>query len=288
MGTVQDGQESTTGSQEPHGNQRHVGAGPSYEPAACDTKMTVRVFGTSREMGAEAAKHTADALRSALRDDGVARMIMATGNSQLEFVEALREHSEVPWGSVTVFHMDEYIGMASSHPASFARWLKEKVSDWLQPGTVHYINGQARDLDAECHRYEELLKEAPIALTCMGIGENGHIAFNEPDATDFKDEHWTRLISLDDASRVQQVVEGHFSTVAEVPERAITLTVPALLSARLVQIVVPGVRKANAVRQALHGPVSPSCPASILRQLANATLFLDEDSSGQADHKAGR
>jgi glucosamine-6-phosphate deaminase len=121
----------------------------------------------------------------------------------------------------------------------------------------------------------------------MGIGENGHVAFNEPDATDFGDDHWMRLISLDEASRVQQVVEGHFPTVEEVSKKAITLTVPVLLSGRVIQIVVPGARKANAVRRALHGPVSPSCPASIFRLQANATLFLDEDSNGQGDCAAG-
>lgn len=288
MGSAWNGEGSTAGSQEPGAKQAEADAGPLEESAVPDTRMTVRVFGTSRELGAAAAQHTAEVLCSALRRGEPARMIMATGNSQLEFVEALRKHPEVPWGRVTVFHMDEYIGMPSTHPASFARWLKEKVSDWLQPGTVHYIDGAAPDLDVECQRYEELLKEAPIELTCMGIGENGHVAFNEPDATDFGDDHWMRLISLDEASRVQQVVEGHFPTVEEVSKKAITLTVPVLLSGRVIQIVVPGARKANAVRRALHGPVSPSCPASILRLQANATLFLDEDSNGQGDCAAGQ
>jgi glucosamine-6-phosphate deaminase len=288
MGSAWNGESSTAGSEEPGAKQAVTGAGPMEESAAPGTRMTIRVFGTSRELGDAAAKHTAEVLCSAMRRGEPARMIMATGNSQLEFVQALRNHPEVPWGDVTVFHMDEYMGMPSTHPASFARWLREKVSDWLQPGTVHYIDGEAPDLDVECRRYEELLREAPIALTCMGIGENGHVAFNEPEATDFGDDHWMRLISLDEASRVQQVVEGHFSTVTEVPEKAITLTVPVLLSGRVIQVVVPGARKANAVRRALHGPVSPSCPASILRLQANATLFLDQDSNGPGDRGAGQ
>ncbi len=247
---------------------------------APSTGMTVRVFETSQELGRAAASHTAQVLCAAVERYGVARMIMASGNSQLEFVRSLGGHPEVPWTRVTVFHMDEYIGISAAHPASFARWLREKVGDRLQPGQVHYIRGDAPDVDEECERYEKLLQESPIALTCMGIGENCHIAFNEPRVTDFNDDRWLRATSLDEVSRLQQVGEGHFATVEDVPTRAVTLTVPALLSATEIQVVVPGPRKADAVWRTLHEDVSPNCPASILRLQRNAILFLDADSAG--------
>jgi glucosamine-6-phosphate deaminase len=247
---------------------------------AAGTKMVVRVFRTAAELGAEAARRAAQVLCGAVEREGGARVIMATGNSQLDFVQAMGNHPEVPWGHITVFHMDEYIGMPVTHPASFARWVKVKVEDRFSPAQVHYIQGDAVDPDAECQRYEKLLRESPITLTCMGIGENGHIAFNEPGQVDFDDDRWLRVVTLDTASRRQQVGEGHFPMIEDVPVAAITLTVPALLSAAVIQVVVPSARKADAVRRTLREEISPACPASILRRQPNATLFLDAESIG--------
>ncbi len=227
-------------------------------------------------------------LRKAVAERGAARVIIATGNSQRAFITALRDEADVPWHAVTVFHMDEYVGIAADHPASFRRWIREKVAEPFGPAQVHYIDGDAADPQAECRRYEALLRSAPLDLVCLGIGENGHIAFNEPHHADFGDPVWVKVITLDDRSRAQQVGEGHFATLADVPEHAITLTVPALLAPDTVQVVTPEERKAEAVRTALTAPVDPACPASVLRTRPGGTLFLDRSSAGLLDQAGGR
>ncbi len=241
--------------------------------------MQVYVFASSQEMAEAAAANTARALTEAIEAKGSARVIFATGNSQLGFVSALREHTEIPWDEITAYHMDEYVGMSAEHPASFRRWIRERIEAALHPKEVHYIQGDGEDLEAECRRYEALLREAPIDLVCMGIGENGHLAFNDPPVADFEDPAWVKVVELDEACRVQQVGEGHFPTLEDVPTHAITLTVPALVAPQTLQVVVPERRKADAVRRAIGGPIDTSCPASILRRQAHATLFLDAESA---------
>jgi glucosamine-6-phosphate deaminase len=242
-------------------------------------QLRVEVFDTAAELGRASARNTAQVIRERVSLQGSARVVIATGNSQLEFVRALRDEPDIPWQAVTIFHMDEYLGIPADHPASFRRWIKENVEDAFSPARVHYIDGDVDDPDAESRRYEQLLREAPLDLVCLGIGENGHIAFNEPYRADFQDPLWVRRIELDDRSRKQQVGEGHFATVDDVPRFAISLTVPALLAPQAVQATVPEHRKASAVRAALIGPVSPACPASVLREHPNAVLFLDGESS---------
>ncbi|GAA1881373.1 6-phosphogluconolactonase [Asanoa iriomotensis] len=241
----------------------------------------VRVAASEAELARAAAAFTATALRSAVARTGAARVVMATGNSQLAFVRRLAAE-EIPWSAVTVFHMDEYIGIGPDHPASFRRWIRDHVAAPFRPRAVHYIDGDAIAAD-ECDRYEHLLRAAPIDLTCMGIGENGHLAFNEPHDADFDDDRWVRQVTLTDASIAQQVGEGHFATADDVPRSAISLTIPALLAASRVQVVVPEARKAHAVRDSLTADISPACPATILRRAAHATLFLDPDSAGLVD-----
>lgn len=241
------------------------------------------VVDTAAELGRAAARHTAELIRRRAGEQGSVRMIVATGNSQLRFIRALREETDVPWNAVTVFHMDEYIGIRAEHSASFQRWIKENVAGPLSPAQVHYIDGNVDDVEAESRRYEALLREAPLDLVCMGIGENGHIAFNEPYRADFNDAQWVRVIELDDQSRKQQVGEGHFPTVDDVPRYALSLTVPALLAPAAVQVCVPEQRKAVAVRSALNDPISVACPATILREHPNAVLFLDRGSSSLLD-----
>jgi glucosamine-6-phosphate deaminase len=243
--------------------------------------LRVEVFADEQEMGRAAARGAAEALRAAVADGGHARVVMATGNSQFAFQDALLDE-DVPWSQVTVFHMDEYVGIGADHPASFQRWIKERVEDRLHPARVEYISGGG-DPEAEAARYEALLREAPLDLVCMGIGENGHLAFNEPGATDFDDERWARVIELTQESQDQQVGEGHFPDRASVPTQAISLTVPALLSASRVQVCVPERRKAAAVRATILDPVSPACPSTALRGAAHATLFLDAESASQLD-----
>ncbi len=246
-------------------------------------KMEARVYGSERSMGRAAADNTATILIDAVREKGSARIIIATGNSQLAFVNALREHPEMPWDRITVFHMDEYVGMSETHPASFRRWIRENIEEPFHPDSVHYIQGDAPDARAECGRYEDLLRQAPIDLVCMGIGENGHIAFNDPPVADFEDPVWAKVVRLEEASRRQQVGEGHFPTLEDVPTHAITLTVPALLAPGSLQVVVPERRKAEAVRQTACAPISTSCPATILRDQPNALLFLDTESASLLD-----
>lgn len=240
----------------------------------------VEVHPTSEEAGRAAASGAAEALREAVRLRGHARAILATGNSQLTFVRALRDQ-DIPWHAISVFHMDEYIGIDHDHPASFRRWIRSRITDPFSPADVQTIDGQATDVEAECARYERLLRAAPIDLTCMGIGENGHLAFNEPGEADFADPRWVRRVRLTDESVAQQVGEGHFKTIADVPQTAISLTIPALLSAARVQVLAPERRKATAVLQALTGAIGTDCPATVLREHAQAWLYLDTESAAE-------
>ncbi|HEY6739302.1 MAG TPA: glucosamine-6-phosphate deaminase [Actinopolymorphaceae bacterium] len=253
--------------------------------------LAVEVHATPAELGAAAARLTADTLRTAVRERGHARVVLATGNSQFPFVEALRSQA-VPWSSVTVFHMDEYVGVGPDHPASFRRWIAERIEEQFRPAVVHYIDGrpggsiESAAIEAECERYEGLLRAAPIDLVCMGVGENCHLAFNEPYDADFEDPRWVRTFTLDDKTRRQQVGEGHFAEVSDVPATAISLTVPALLSAGVIQVCVPEARKAEAVRHTLTSPISTAHPSTVLRSRGNATLYLDRDSAGSLDLEA--
>jgi glucosamine-6-phosphate deaminase len=175
--------------------------------------------------------------------------------------------------------MDEYAGMSADHPASFRKWIRERIEEQLHPATVNYLAGDAADLEDECRRFEALLREAPIDLICMGIGENGHIAFNDPPVADFNDTAWVKVVELDRDCRLQQVGEGHFPTFDDVPTHALTLTVPALIAPNAIQVVVPEERKAVAVRNTINDPISEACPATILRQQAHAMLFLEPASA---------
>ncbi|MFI6831836.1 6-phosphogluconolactonase [Kribbella sp. NPDC050241] len=240
--------------------------------------LRLEVFADTADMAAAAAAGTAEVLSRAVAERGAARVVIATGNSQLAFVTALAGY-DVPWSQVTVFHMDEYVGIDANHPASFRRWIAERIAEPFGPARVEYIDGETPDVDAECARYEALLRESPIDLTCMGIGENGHLAFNEPGQAEFDDPRWVKPITLTPESLHQQVGEGHFPDVASVPPTAISLTVPALLSARVVQVVAPEQRKAAAVRNTLTLPIDAACPSTILRRTPHAKLYLDAASA---------
>jgi glucosamine-6-phosphate deaminase len=182
---------------------------------------------------------------------------------------------------VEVFHVDEYVGISSEAPASFRRWVRRNFVERVHPGQVHYLNGDAGDADAECRRYAELLSEARVDLALLGIGENGHIGFNDPHEADFDDPYLVRPVTLDDRCRMQQYTEDHFPDLALVPEVGLTLTCPALMSADAVVCTVPGPQKAEAVQKALELTISESCPGSILRVHRNASLFLDSDSASR-------
>lgn len=248
--------------------------------------LHVSVFETPAALGEAAAANTAAIVHRAIAGKGSARVIFATGNSQFPFVDALRQIEGIDWSKVTAFHMDEYARMPPGHSASFRKWIHERIEQTLHPQTVHYLHGDTPDLDAECRRYEGLLREAPIDLICLGIGENGHIAFNDPSVADFNDPVWVKVVELDRACRMQQVGEGHFPSVDDVPTHALSLTIPALIAPDSIQVVAPERRKAEAIRRTLQGPISEACPASILRQQSQAKLFLDAASFSLADTQA--
>jgi len=242
-------------------------------------KARVLVFPARDALGAGAAEMAAAITRHAADQRGRARIIVATGNSQLDLIGALTNLPGVPWNSVEVFHMDEYVGLPENHPASFRLWIRTRVADKVHPKAVHYIAGDAPDLDAEIERYTRLLTEAPVDLAFVGFGENGHIAFNDPHVADFQDPAMLKRVTLDDPCRRQQAGEGHFPTPADVPRDAVTITCPGLFRAEAWVCCVPERRKAEAVRNALEGPIATACPASIVRTHPNATVYLDPQSS---------
>jgi glucosamine-6-phosphate deaminase len=234
-------------------------------------------------MARDAALEARGAIESAISARGEANVMLATGNSQLAFFGELIRLPGIAWDRVRAFHMDEYVGLESSHTASFQRYMRERVAAHLPVMEFHYISGAAPDPEAEAERYEALLRRYPLDLCCAGIGENGHLAFNDPPVADFDDPRDVKVVALDDASRRQQVGEGHFAAIEDVPTHAITVTIPALLRAERVLVIVPEARKARAVREALYGPITTACPASILRRQENATLYLDLESSALLD-----
>jgi glucosamine-6-phosphate deaminase len=241
-------------------------------------ELEVRIFETAALLGAAAADDAASAIRDAVSERGAANVMFASGNSQFAFLDALTTRADVPWSEVIGFHMDEYVGMDDAHSASFARYMRERITEVVRPRSFHCIDGTADPL-RECARYTELLRTHPLDLTCLGIGENGHLAFNDPPFADFDDPLAVKEITLDETSRRQQVGEGHFTDLSAVPRTAVTVTIPALLRARRVLAIVPEERKADAVARALHGPISTECPASILRRARHATLYLDHASA---------
>lgn len=260
-----------------------MSAPPAEFRAGC---ATVQIHPSSRAMAEATAAAAAGVLCEAVRARGQARVIIGTGPSQADFVAALTRHPEVPWNQIEVFHMDEYVGMPATHPASFRRWLHTHLTDVVRPAVVHDLAGDAADPDAEMARYAGLLQAAPIALSCVGFGENGHLAFNDPHVADFDDPLTVKCVDLDDRCRRQQVGEGHFPSLDASPATALTVTLPALMRAGTVIACVPDTRKAEAVRAALTGPISPACPASLVRTHPRAFVFLDAAAAALLDERA--
>jgi len=241
--------------------------------------LPVRIYQTQMDLARDVARIAHEHLSDVLARRGSAAAILATGNSQIKFLEQLISLGGIDWSRITLFHMDEYLGIDANHTASFRRYMRERVEQRIKPHVFNYIEGDAALPLDECVRYEGLLEAQPIDLCCLGIGENGHLAFNDPPVADFDDSHKVKLVQLDRACREQQVNEGHFPNLETVPPYAFTLTIPALCSAEKMLCIAPERRKAKAVFDALRGPVSTACPASFLRKQAHATLFLDADSA---------
>ncbi len=241
--------------------------------------LAVRVYASQADLSQDAARLTHAHLREVLATQGSAAAILATGNSQIKFLEALIHLGGIDWSKITLFHMDEYLGISADHKASFRRYMRERVAGLVKPRVFHYLEGDALLPMAECDRYTSLLRAQPIDLCCLGVGENGHIAFNDPPVANFEDPHTVTIAKLDHACRMQQVNEGHFVNLAAVPQYALTLTIPTLCSAKKMICVAPEKRKAKAVKAALQGPISTACPASFLRRQPHATLLIDADSA---------
>jgi glucosamine-6-phosphate deaminase len=241
--------------------------------------LRVEIHDDLSTLAAAAGDAAADALNTAISERGEANLMLATGNSQLAFLGALVRIPAIAWDRVRAFHMDEYVGLRPSHTASFQRYMRDRVAALIPVKEFHYLHGDASDAQAEANRYEELLRAYPLDLCCCGIGENGHLAFNDPPVADFDDPRAVKIVALEEVSRRQQVGEGHFKAIADVPTHAITVTIPALLAAARVLAIVPEARKAQPVHDALYGPISTECPASVLRRQGQATLYLDRDSA---------
>jgi len=240
--------------------------------------MDVRRFDTKAEMAAAAGARAAAALGEAIARQGRAYVIAATGASQFEFLDALTRTPGIDWPKIVFFHLDEYVGLPETHPASFRRYLKERIVARVHPGLFHFIEGDAADTAAECRRVGELISRQTVDVAFVGIGENGHLAFNDPPA-DFETEEPYLVVELDEACRRQQLGEGWFPRLEDVPRRAISMSVRQILKSREILCIVPDARKAGAVRDTVELSVSPMRPASVLRTHARTTLFLDGPSA---------
>jgi glucosamine-6-phosphate deaminase len=240
-------------------------------------QLKIEILTDKEFLGRAAADHAARSLRRVIRDHGNARIIAATGVSQFEFLDALTSQPEIDWGRVEVFHLDEYVGIPITHPASFRKYLFERLIHKTGITRYHLLDGDG-DPQSSIRQIGSKLHSKPVDIAFAGIGENGHLAFNDPPA-DFDTEEPYLIVDLDDACRQQQVNEGWFAKLTDVPKRAISMSVREVLRAKEIIVVVPDTRKAHAVKCCLEGDVSPMVPASILRNHPNATIYLDTDSA---------
>jgi glucosamine-6-phosphate deaminase len=239
--------------------------------------MILRVFDDKYALGKASAAHAADAIRSAVARNGRARILAATGASQYEFLDALTASPDIAWQELELFHLDEYIGLNQNHPASFCKYLQDRLIRKTGIRDTHLLDGRADPTEA-IRNAGEAIRRSPVDVAFVGIGENGHLAFNDPPA-DFETDEPYIVVQLDDACRQQQVGEGWFKTLSDVPQRAISISVRQILKSKEIICVVPDARKACAVQACIDGDVSPLTPASILKTHANATIYLDKESA---------
>ena len=240
--------------------------------------MNVEVFESRAEMAQAAAEAAAQIIHEAIAERGQAYLIAATGASQFEFLDELVRQQNIDWALTTFFHLDEYVDLPATHPASFRRYLQDRIVDRVRPGAFHFVNGDDPDPLTECVRVGKLISRQVIDAAFVGIGENGHLAFNDPPAN-FETREPYLVVELDEACRRQQVGEGWFETVDDVPRKAISMSVQQILKAKNVLCVVPDRRKAQAVRDCFELEVSPLRPASILQQHPRTTIYLDTESA---------
>lgn len=242
--------------------------------------LPVHVYETREELGKAAADEAAVIIKNIIKEKGVANVVFAAAPSQNELLENLLKH-DIDWSKVRGFHQDEYIGIDSSEPAGFGNFLRRAIFDKVKFKELHFLLCSADKAEDKCAEYTELLKKYPIDLIFLGIGENGHLAFNDPSVADFNDPKMIKVVELDDVCRQQQVNDGCFATLTDVPKQAMSLSMSFIMTVPHAICVVPTVRKANAVYNALQGPVTTACPSSILRNHFNASLYLDKDSASK-------
>jgi glucosamine-6-phosphate deaminase len=243
--------------------------------------MHLRIYPDKQTMSEAAARHAAASITAAVRGKGTARIVVATGASQLDFLARLTATPDIPWGDVEMFHLDEYVGIPADHPASFRRYLRENLIDKTQMRAVHLLELDGDPAAASTRTGQELLA-APVDVAFVGIGENAHLAFNDPPA-DFATTTPYIVVRLDEACRRQQVGEGWFTSLNEVPETAVSMSIQQILKAREILVIVPDTRKAAAVQASLEADVSPSVPASILRTHPDVSVYLDEPAASRLD-----
>lgn len=246
-------------------------------------RLQIEVYPDRAIMGAQAARQAAAHLRQLLASQPEVRIIFAAAPSQNEFLAALASTPEIDWSRVTAFHMDEYIGLSDQATQRFSAWLERHLFQRVKPGKVHLIPSQGKP-DTICADYLRLIQRAPIDMVCLGIGENGHLAFNDPPVADFDDPQGMKAVQLDEICRQQQVNDGCFATLTDVPSHALTLTIPTLMAARRLFCIVPGENKRQAVTATLRGPIATTCPATILRRHPGCTLFTDRDAFQEPEH----
>ena len=240
-------------------------------------------IGRHKSVALEAAKSVEIKIADEIKSKGIVNLVLATGSSQLLFLKALRKRP-ISWEKVIIFHLDEYIGLEENHPASFRHYLKENIIKHIRPKEFYPINTEGKSLEDIIENYAQLLKKYPIDIACIGIGENGHLAFNDPGVADFRDQKSVKMVTLDEHCRRQQLDEGWFESIDIVPKTALTLTIPTIMSAQHISCFVPEERKANAVKNALEGAIDESCPASILREHPSVNLYLDPPSAKLLKH----
>jgi len=240
--------------------------------------LMVKVYENKNSMGKAAAEEAAKILVDAIKEKGKATFIAATGASQFEFLENLSSISSIDWSKTSMFHLDEYIGLPETHPASFRRYLKERLINKVHPGNVYLIKGDTKNPELECERLAKIIIQKEIDVAFIGIGENGHLAFNDPPA-DFDTKKPYLVVELDDTCRKQQLGEGWFKNFDEVPKRAISMSINQIMKSKKIICTVPDSRKAQAVKDCLEGDITPDNPASILRNHESVFLFLDKDST---------
>lgn len=245
--------------------------------------MILKVFSDKIQLSEAAAEQAAEAIRRAMAESGRARIIAATGASQFDFLQALTSKTEIDWQRVEMFHLDEYVDLPISHPASFRKYLLERLIEPTGMKNYHLLDGE-RDPAAVCREVGELISSAPIDVAFVGIGENGHLAFNDPPA-DFEIEDPYIVVNLDEACRRQQVGEGWFATIDDVPRQAISMSIKQIMKAREIVCVVPDARKAEAVRNCFEREIGPDYPASILRRHEQTVVYLDEASASLLEKK---